>query len=164
VGAKARVSFNKGAVMQIPQASLLKIKENLRQRREQMLKLLELERHWPADSDDEQLSKLQEFIQKKEAIILSLENMVQDSTLPRQGLTAWLERLPAAERADIAGSLEMLREISILTLDWHQKNVGRLSVKAEEVAKVLMGMQQEKVVVKALRETQIQSARVDVVG
>jgi hypothetical protein len=149
--------------MKIPQDAIDRIKENLRQRREQMIKLLELERAWP-QADDEQLIKLQNFIQQKEAIIRQLETIVQQSSLPKHGLEAWLEQLPVSEREDIGNSLKMLRELSVLTLDWHHKNVGSLNLRAQEIAKVLTDLAQEKSVIKALRQTMVPAARMNWVG
>jgi hypothetical protein len=141
-----------------------KIKSDLRQQREKMLNLLDLERYWPAEIDPDQIDSLVDLVRQKEVILDQLEQLVQNSEIPAHDRQAWLETLPAAERPVIATELEMLRELTILTLDWHQKNAGCLSLRAEELAKVLQGVHQEMAVMKALRETQAPVVRMDMIG
>jgi hypothetical protein len=130
-----------------------KIKSSLLHRREEMLKLLDLERHWPVRGETGQPARLKKLIREKEAIICRLEKLAEGFELPARDLVPWLAQFPPAERAEIAASLEMLRELTILALDWHQQHAGPLSLQAEELAEILKGANQEKAVMHALRET-----------
>jgi hypothetical protein len=117
-----------------------------------MLKLLDLERHWPIQSEMGSPAKLKKLTREKEAIICRLEKLAAGSELPARDFTPWLAQFPPAERAEIAASLEMLRELTILALDWHQRHAGPLRLQAEELAEILKGANQEKAVMHALRE------------
>ena len=139
--------------MQISSPTWKKIKLDLLRRREEMLKLLDLERHWPLSTEGGQLFRLKKLTREKEAIICRLEKLAEGSELPENDFTSWLVQFPPVERAEIAASLEMLRELTILTLDWHQRHVGQLSLPAEELAEILKGANREKAVMHALRET-----------
>lgn len=130
-----------------------------------MLAILELERHWPQNTEPADLSLMENLIQQKETLLTQLEEQVAKSSVPQNNIKAWMATLPAIERESVAREWEMLREATILTLDWHHKNAGQLSLQAEEVAKVLQGVHQEMAVMHALRMSPpVTSRRMDVVG
>jgi hypothetical protein len=151
--------------MPLSPEAVVALKENLRSRRDWMLKLLDLEQHWPAAADlEENLGQVQRLIQRENEILNALDALIKNCPLPAASLEACLDFVPPAERPAFEQDLKMFRELTILILDWHQKNVGQLNLQAEDVARVLQGIQQERAFMQALRQTSTPAGRVNLVG
>ncbi|NTV53401.1 MAG: hypothetical protein HGA76_10380, partial [Candidatus Firestonebacteria bacterium] len=124
--------------MQMSQEAVTALKENFRLRREHMLKLLDLEQHWPVVGEwDEELSQMQKLVQAEHEILNALETLMQKYPLPASTGEAFLAMIPPQERPEIERDLNLFRELTILILDWHQKNAGQLNLRAEDLAQAL---------------------------